>query len=135
MHDDPRDSLHHGPPPSGPSPAVPPPIPKSDRADAEGSLRAARFVNLLCPGLGHLLVGRWRRGLVFLVLFLILAGGGLAAGVAAVVQVYVGVFRSVSSPAAALPRVSPRLLLAALGGIAGSVILIIWSVCDLRKDT
>ena len=137
------------PRPPGPaaeeSRTVPPPLPSeagafltvgtTDRADEASSLRAGRIANLFCPGLGHLLVGRWAKGLFFLSLFIVFAGGGIAAALTAVVQVYAGVFRVVSDSAAPLPRASVPLLVAAFSGIGGTLLLILWSVFDLRKNS
>ncbi len=101
------------------------------KATRRDSLRAARLANLFCPGLGQLMLGRWRVGLVQLFLFALAVAVGTGLGLMYIVDVYAGVFRAAENSRAPLTVPDPRGLYIAFGAIGFALCIMVWSLWDL----
>ncbi len=114
-------------------PPLPPPTPV--RASRHSKARFARWINLFCPGLGQILIGRWRIGLVQLMLFLLSAAVSMGLGMLEIVRIYLSVIHAANDPRAHIVQPDYARLGWALFALGVAVSTQLWSVWDAGKQS
>ena len=129
--------MHDGPsrPLSGrdEQPHVPAPPAGNARVDAGDRRRFARVVNLLCPGLGQLLTGRWRTGLVFLGLFLAAAGTAMGVSLTLILRIYTTAASAMRDSTVELQGTTANEVAWVLGALGVAVTVLVASLWDADR--
>jgi len=119
-----------------PLPPPPPSLPgKAGRVSPRNRARFARWINLFCPGLGQILIGRWKSGLVFLFTFLFMAAVSMGLTLEEIIRIYMSVVRATSDVRQEIAQPNYMRIGWALAALVVAVLIQLWSVWDAGKES